>query len=217
MTRLAPGRMLWPLLAATWLAWTPASAGGSAEFLAQGPSAQARQVADWVIDSHDHAGRPFILVDKVQSRVFVFDGDGALKGSAPALVGLARGDDSVPGIGQRAIAAIRPEERTTPAGRFVGSLERSLHGDEILWIDYDAGVALHPVSVEVAKERRLQRLASLVAADHRITYGCINVPAKFFADLVAPLFRGGGGVIYVLPETRPASEVFRIKGPKTPA
>jgi len=206
--RLFPVRILWPLLAASWLAWSPAGAGQRADFLLQVPSAEARHVADWVLASHDHAARPFVVVDKVHFRVFVFDGGGALRGSAPALVGLARGDDSVPGIGERAMSAIRPEERTTPAGRFVGSLERRLHGDEILWVDYDTGVALHPVSVAVVKERRLERLASLSAADHRITYGCINVPAKFFTDVVAPLFRGGSGVIYVLPETRTARETF---------
>jgi hypothetical protein len=200
--------MLWPLLAAAWLAWVPAGAGERADFGRQTPSAEARHVADWVLDSRDHAGLPFVVVDKVQSRVFVFDGRGALRGTAPALVGLARGDESVPGIGQRAIAGILPEERTTPSGRFVASLERSLHGDEILWVDYDAGVALHPVSLSVPKERRLERLASLAPADHRITYGCINVPAKFFANVVAPLFRGASGVIYVLPETRSARETF---------
>src|SRR5205085_11794083 len=153
-------------------------------------------------------GRPFVVVDKVHFRVFVFDAGGTLQGSAPALVGLARGDESVPGIGERAMSAIRPEERTTPAGRFVGSLELNLHGHEILWLDYGAGVALHPVVTSVVKEHRLQRLASSTAADHRITYGCINVPAKFFADVVAPLFRAAGGLIYVLPETRSAHETF---------
>jgi hypothetical protein len=128
MTRRPSARILWPLLAAGWLAWAPAGAGERANFLLQAPSAEARHVADWVLESHDHGDRPFVVVDKVQSRVFVFDGAGALQGTAAALVGLARGDESVPGIGQRAMSAIRPEERTTPAGRFVGSLERNLHG-----------------------------------------------------------------------------------------
>jgi hypothetical protein len=199
--------MLWLLAAAFALAWPIASVALPADFRQQAPSAEARQVADWVLDSQDHAGLPFVIVDKVQSRVFVFDGKGALRGAAPALVGLATGDESVPGIGQRPVASIRPEERTTPAGRFVASLERSLHGDEILWVDYDAGIALHPVVV-VPSERRLQRLASPSASEHRITYGCINVPVAFFRKVVAPLFRGGPGVVYVLPERRPARELF---------
>jgi hypothetical protein len=204
-------RVLWPLLAAACLAWSPAGAGG-ADFRQQAASADARQVADWVLDSRDHAGRPFIIVDKLQWHVFVFDGEGHLKGAAPALLGLARGDESVPGIGERAMSAIRPEERTTPSGRFVASIDHSLHGDEILWVDYDAAVAMHPVVTNVPSERRLQRLASASAADKRITYGCINVPAAFFREVVAPLFRGGGGVVYVLPETRLGRDRF---GPHT--
>ena len=200
-------RMLWPLLAALGLAWPAASVAEPADFQHLAPSAEARQIADWALDSRDHAGLPFVVVDKVQSRVFVFDGSGRLRGAAPALVGLASGDASVPGIGQRAVASIRPEERTTPAGRFVASLEHSLAGDEILWVDYEAAIALHPV-VAVANERRLQRLASTTVSDRRITYGCINVPEVFFRTVVAPLFRASPGIVYVLPERSSARELF---------
>jgi hypothetical protein len=198
------------VLALAGLAGQPSFAGPPADFLREQPSVEARQVADWVLDSADHAGAPFVIVDKVRSRVFVFDGAGGLRGAAPALVGLATGDESVPGIGQRPLAGIRPEERTTPAGRFASSLALSLRGDEILWVDYDSGVALHPVAVGVPAERRLQRLASPRDADHRITYGCINVPAAFFHAVVAPLFRDRPGVVYVLPERHPAHEMFRF-------
>jgi hypothetical protein len=199
-------RMLWPVVLALGMG-SGAAVAAPADFQQQVPSAEARQTADWVLDSRDHAGLPFIIVDKVQSRVFVFDGGGRLKGASPALVGLASGDASVPGIGQRALASIRPEERTTPAGRFVASLEHSLQGSEILWVDYDAAIALHPM-VAVAKERRPQRLASLTASDRRITYGCINVPDSFFRTVVAPLFRTSSGVVYVLPERSSARELF---------
>jgi hypothetical protein len=64
------------------------------------------------------------------------------------------------------------------------------------------------VVATVASERRLQRLASVLPADHRITYGCINVPVGFFETVLAPLFRHSSGVVYVLPETRAAREVF---------
>jgi hypothetical protein len=202
-------RGAWSLVAALWLAWSPALAGQRADFLLQqGVSVQARHVADWVLDAGDHAGRPFVIVDKLQSRVFVFDGTGRLLGATPALLGLALGDESVPGIGTRLMSAILPGERTTPAGRFAGYLQLSLHGEEILWVDHETAVALHPVSAKPTKERRLERMASLTVSDRRITYGCINVPAAFFATVVAPLFRAGGGVIYVLPETRSPRETF---------
>lgn len=196
------------LATAAALAWLPAAAAGRADFQQQFASPQARHVADWAVHSGDHAGLPFVIVDKKQARVFIFDGNGGLLGAAPALLGLAVGDDSVPGIGGRKMSSIRPEERTTPAGRFVASLARSLQGDDILWVDYDAAIALHRVSASAPGERRLQRLDSPLASQHRITYGCINVPVKFFDAVVAPAFKAGSGIVYVLPETRPAAQVF---------
>jgi hypothetical protein len=190
------------------LAWMGPAAAAAADFRQEPASAEARHVADWAVHSRDHKGLPFVIVDKVHSRVFVFDLHGQLLGTAPALLGLAQGDESVPGIGQRKMSTIRPQERTTPAGRFVASLAPSLQGEDILWVDYDAAIALHRVIATAPKERRLQRLDSRTAADRRITYGCINVPARFFDTVVAPAFKAGGGIVYVLPETRRASDVF---------
>lgn len=87
-------------------------------------------------------------------------------------------------------------------------MDRSLHGDKILWVDYDAAIALHRVVGAVPLERRLQRLNGRSPLDRRITYGCINVSAKFFDEVVIPAFEGSKGVVYVLPETRSPREVF---------
>nr|WP_299764362.1 hypothetical protein [Ramlibacter sp.] len=198
------------------LAAGTAAAAQRADFGPEPASADARHVADWAAHSGDHAGLPFIVVDKVQSRVFVFDGAGRLQGAASALLGSATGDASVPGIGDRKISSILPEERTTPAGRFVASIDRSLTGEDILWVDYDTAIALHRVIATAPKERRLQRLAGSVASDRRITYGCINVPVRFFEQVIAPAFRGAGGIVYVLPEQRPAREVFGSYDPAAP-
>lgn len=179
-----------------------------ASFEGERASHEARHVADWVVDSGDNRGMPFVIVDKTDARVFVFDVDGRLCGAAPALLGLARGDDTVPGIGDRALSSIRPEERTTPAGRFVAALDRNLRGKEILWVDYDGAVSMHPVLTTKPEERRLQRLISPTPLDNRISYGCINVPAKFFKNVVRPAFTGTDGIVYVLPETRMVREVF---------
>jgi hypothetical protein len=51
-------------------------------------------------------------------------------------------------------------------------------------------------------------LATPTPLDNRISYGCINVPAKFFQNVVRPVFTGTNGIVYVLPETKPASQVF---------
>jgi hypothetical protein len=179
-----------------------------ANFERERASLDARQVADWVVDSGDNRSMPFVIVDKADAKVFVFDATGRLSGAAPALLGLARGDDSVPGIGDREISSILPEERTTPAGRFVAALGRNFSGKDILWVDYDAAISLHRVITSNLKERRAQRLATESSLDNRISYGCINVPAKFYENIVRPAFTGTNGIVYVLPETRSPREVF---------
>jgi hypothetical protein len=179
-----------------------------ANFEREHVSLEARHVADWVVDSGDNRKMPFVIVDKKDAKVFVFYPDGRLRGAARALLGLALGDDAIPGIGERKMSAIRPEERTTPAGRFVASLGRNFGGIEILWVDYDAAISMHRVVTNKPKERRLQRLLSTTTNDKRISYGCINVPVKFFDKVVRPAFRGTNGIVYVLPETKLALEVF---------
>jgi hypothetical protein len=179
-----------------------------ANFEREHKSRDAQHVADWVVDSGDNRGLPFVIVDKKDAKVFVFDADGRLRGAAPALLGLARGDEAIPGIGDRKLSDIRPEERTTPAGRFVALLGYNLNGKDILWVDYDGAVSLHRVVTNNPKERRLERLASPKPLDHRISYGCINVPANFFNDVVSPAFTGTNGIVYVLPEARSNSETF---------
>jgi hypothetical protein len=181
-----------------------------ADFDGEDVSQDVRQVADWVVDSGDNRRLPFMIIDKPNAKVFVFYPEGRLRGSALVLLGLERGDDSVPGIGKRAMSDIRPEERITPAGRFIASLGRNYHGKEILWVDYAAAVSLHPVVTNRPEEQRLQRLATKTSHDKRISYGCINVPAKFFKNVVSPSFTGTNGIVYVLPETRSIHEVFAM-------
>jgi len=171
-------------------------------------SGDVRHIADWVVDSADNKGLPFVIVDKKNAKVFVFDFTGQMNGAAPALLGLARGDHTVPGIGDRPLASIRPEERTTPAGRFVGELGMSTRGVDVVWVDYESAVSMHRVITGHPSERRFERLASPTAADNRISYGCINVPVVFYNTVLSPAFARSKGIFYVLPDTRPLREVF---------
>ena len=172
-------------------------------------SNDARDTADWVAASHDNQGLPFIVIDKVNAVVFAFDSTGRLRGTAPALLGMARGDASVPGIGQRKLATITPAERTTPAGRFKASLGRDFEQD-ILWIDYDAALSMHRVIKGRRVDDRAGRLASPTPSDNRISYGCVNVPPGFYDGVVKPLFTGTVGIVYILPETKPLRSVFAV-------
>jgi len=179
----------------------------TANFLEEPVSDTARRVANWVVASDDNKDLPFLVVDKVAAKVFVFDSEGRLRGATLALLGKAYGDDTVAGIGGRKLSAIRPEERTTPAGRFVAMLGRDLKQD-ILWIDYGNALSLHRVIFGAPSDHRLQRLATPSALDKRITYGCINVPVLFFEDIVLKTFTGTKGIVYILPETKPIEDVF---------
>ena len=179
-----------------------------ADFSREQRSHEARQLADWVVDSGDNADKPFVIVDKVNARVFVFDAGGRIRGATPVLLGLARGDHSVPGIGERELSAIRPADRTTPAGRFVAALGRNFRGEDVVWVDYDGAVSMHRVITSNPKEHRLHRLATPTPKDNRISYGCINVPVAFYETVVRPAFTGTEGIVYVLPEVRSMREVF---------
>jgi hypothetical protein len=187
----------------------PLAKGVGADFGRENASNLAREVVDWVLSSQDHQGLSFVVVDKSEARVFVFDPQGRLQGAAAVLLGLTRGDDGVPGIGDRPLALIRPFERTTPAGRFMASLAKNVWGQTILWVDYEQGISLHPVRSVDPQERRLERLASPSAADNRISYGCINVPRSFWEKVVQPQFQSAVGVVYVLPDTKPLDAVFK--------
>jgi hypothetical protein len=185
-----------------------ASAVSRAGFSGEPASDEARRVADWVVASNDNGGMPFVIVDKLDGKVFVFDQHGRLGGAAPALVGLTPGDDSIAGIGDLPLSAIGPKDRVTPAGRFVASLGQDLGEKDVLWVDYKSGVALHRVITTNKKEHRLRRLAAASPREHRISYGCINVPAAFYDAIVHPAFAQTNGVVYILPETKPIVAVF---------
>jgi hypothetical protein len=81
---------------------------------------------------------------------------------------------------------------------------------DILWIDYDASISLHRVIRGDPGDRRLQRLATASPLDKRISYGCINVPVKFYEQVVRKTFTGTSGIVYILPETKTVQEVFSM-------
>lgn len=168
---------------------------------APGASTEVQQVVATVVARRDNQRLPYLIIDKANARVFVFDAAGRLMGSDAALLGLARGDRSAPDIGTRKLAAIGPAERVTPAGRFLAYLDHDAKGQQVLLIDYDASLALHPVAKGTVAERRAERLASATPDDNRISFGCINVPSRFYADVVGPAFARTPGVVYILPES----------------
>ena len=181
-----------------------ARAHGSGRDLFQSESAsrKTRAMADWVVSSRDNLNMPFAIIDKVNATVYVFGADGQFYGAAPVLLGLAKGDHSLPGIGKMPMSRIPPSERTTPAGRFVTQMGRDPKGKQTLWLDYEDALSMHAVVKGTARDRRAERLASPTPLDNRISFGCINVPVPFFENVIATKFSDAAGIVYVLPETK---------------
>lgn len=180
--------MLLGLVAAGFLSQPTGAAEGPfrASFNSERASPEAKHVADWVAHSGDnHADDdrklPFVILDKTDARIYLFDAQGTLLAAAPALLGLGKGDTSFDGIGGRKLSTIRPADRTMPAGRFVGFMGDAFiqpkRAEDVLWVDYPGAVAIHRV---VKSVNRLHRMATPTPLDNRVSFGCINVPVKFF-------------------------------------
>ncbi len=165
-------------------------------------STEVRKTARWVLAAADHQRRPFANVDKREARIYVFDAAGRLHGASAALLGSARGEAPAPGMTRRTPASL------APAGRFATEPGHNDKGEAIVWIDYDAALAVHRLRPGPASERRAQRLASPSPDDNRISLGCIVVPEAFYDDVVAPLLGRRHGVVYVLPESGSAQALI---------
>ncbi len=171
-------------------------------------SQEVQQIFQDIVSTGDNKNMPFIILDKKQAKIYSFQKDGQLLGEAPALLGIAIGDYYYPGTGQKQMSEIKVEERTTPAGRFHALLGYNSNGEEVLWVDFDMAIAIHIVVKGTVKDRRFERLQSPNPKDHRISFGCVNVPPAFYTDTISPYFIGKGGMVYVLPDTKKLRDVF---------
>ncbi len=195
---------------------TEANSSVSSDIKQHAASPDVIRVANWAVASRDNGRNsrrlPFAIIDKINAKVFVFDANGYLLGGAPALLGIGRGDRYDGETGSQKMGSIKPADRITPAGRFNVSLQRDIHGKEVLLIDYEAAIALHPIVKGTPVERRAERLNSASAEDNRISYGCINVPVQFYQEIVSPTFTKTSGIVYILPETSSANKFFGLPG-----
>lgn len=171
-------------------------------------SEDVRHAANWILRAADQQRLPFAIVDKKAASIHVYDPGGRLIGASPVLLGLASGDESVSDIARRAPGSLAPGERTTPAGRFASEPGHNDQGEAIVWIDYDASLAIHRLRPAPKHERRAARMASGSPADRRISNGCIVVPVAFYETVVSPGLGRQRGFVYVLAESRPPSAMF---------
>ncbi|MEO7252138.1 MAG: hypothetical protein ABIW30_05965 [Arenimonas sp.] len=178
-------------------------------------SPEVQSVAQWVRTAHDNAGLPFLVIDKVNAQAYAFNPVAQLEATAPILLGMARGDVLlVPN--DAPMSAMPPQKRITPAGRYLSWIVTDSHGKQVLSIDYNAAISLHIVVKGTPAQHRAERLASITSDDNRVSFGCINVPPGFFTTIVGPDFSKEKGIVYVLPETSSAAQLFGFQ-PAAPA
>jgi hypothetical protein len=171
-------------------------------------SSDARYVEHWIHAKGDDHGRPFVIVDKKAARIYVFGAGGTLVGMSSTILGQSRGDIPVPGAGQKNPANLLPYERKTPAGRFESQPGRNLHGEPVVWVDYDTGIAIHRVRPGISQMQRQASLATEDPNNKRLSLGCVVVPEEFFLSVVLPTLGHGHGTVYVLPEDEPVQAMF---------
>lgn len=165
---------------------------------------ESRSVVERVLQEADHGGRPFAVVDKRLARIHVFDGQGRLVGETAVLLGQTWGDHTVPGVGERAqTGSVRPDERTTPAGRFDSRPGRNLSGEHVIWVDHASAFAIHRLRPGRSERARSVRLATASPDDNRASLGCVIVPVRFYEEVIEPTLGRTPSVVYVLPETEP--------------
>jgi hypothetical protein len=204
--RRALAALIWALAGAAPLAATAAPAGWlGTERVAQ----DIRDFVNGLVALKDHEGLPFAVIDKQRAQIHVFDASGRLRASSAVLLGQTRGDRSAPAVGEHTQGGHVPvAERTTPAGRFVAEPGRNLHGEHVVWVDYDAAFAIHRLRPGPSQALRAARLASSSPADKRLSLGCVIVPVKFYVDIVAHLLGRGRSIVYVLPEQGVPADVL---------
>lgn len=165
-------------------------------------------MANWSFFTGDTHGHAAVILDKQAATLHVFAPTGRLLGSSPVLLGLQVGDDAEPGVGDKPLSEVRDDEKTTPAGRFVAEPGTNDTGEDVVWFDYDQGLAMHRVVRGTPAEQRAQRLASPDPQQRRISFGCVNLPPAFYESVLSPAVRERGAIIYVLPEVKTVQQVF---------
>ena len=83
----------------------------------------------------------------------------------------------------------------------------------MVWIDCESALSMHQVINSNPAERRLERMASPRPADHRISWGCVNVPTAFYETHIRPAFAHHRAVIYLLPEVKTLEQAFGWPAP----
>jgi hypothetical protein len=181
--------------------------GPLAEFGNVDAPADVEHIANWVSYTRNNQKKAFVVIDKKQAQLYVFEPTGKLKSRTPVLLGRAAGDVIPHGTASKPISQLKENEKTTPAGRFLAQPGKNSHGEDVIWVDYNAAISMHRLR-KVGKENRAERMATEDISDNRISNGCVNVPPAFYNSVLRPTVLKQGAYVYVLPETKTPQQLF---------
>lgn len=181
--------------------------GPLADFGKHDAPAEVVHVANWISYTRNNHRKSFVVIDKKQAQLYLFEPTGKLKSITPVLLGRAVGDVIPPGTASKPISQLKENEKTTPAGRYLAKPGKNTHGANVIWVDYNAAISMHRL-LKVGKEMRHERMATPDVADNRISNGCVNVPPAFYDKVLYPDVVKKGAYVYVLPETKTPQQLF---------
>lgn len=172
--------------------------GRYSDMMGKPHSSEVARLADWVVRTGDNNTSSFFVGDKKNGNAYLFNSEGQLLETFPALFGKDLGDVEGPSTD------LESAKRITPSGRFETEISESEDlGTTVQLQDTggsDYAVAIHRLYLGDKKEGRPQRLNSATPHDNRISYGCINVAEDVMSNSILPEAKGGM-VVYIMPES----------------
>lgn len=181
-----------------------------------GMSVKGQEIYNKLVTFAKFQGRPFILADKPNGRIFVFDKDGKLITQSDALYGKADGDRMYEMM--KNIDSMNDFERITPSGIYTLHYANDTNQFQLLETEIkDSIIAIHKVDTSDKSEQRIKRLESKTNKDNRISFGCINTDQKFFNDALIPI-RGKleNSFVAVVPDNADVDIFKNIMNPEKP-
>lgn len=165
----------------------------------------AQIVDEFVRQTGDNEGKPYIIVSKREGIIRLYDASGNLVHKSTVLLGKSYGD--VVTNRNRTMAQTRANDslKITPSGRYETKTSKSRNYGEVVGLEsYNTGTrnAIHRVCTKFVNQKRLERLAGDLS--NRISLGCINV-YNSTSTKVNELMRDGG-VVYVTPDNQLTEE-----------
>jgi hypothetical protein len=170
----------------------------------------AQSVYESMAPTAQASGKGFMVADKPNGMLHVFNADGSMLVQDAALYGKDVGDV------ESKVSSLQGGAKITPAGKFMLSttVDSEYAGgmrlDLVETSSPDGVIAVHAAWLGNAKDAREARLKSPSAADNKISYGCINTTHDAFLKSILPnIDKFNGGMLFILPDaTAMTAEMF---------